>query len=457
MKQVALQIKSLIAFSYLLLSLVSTPLFAQVSYDEIKSSELNTVRQLKIKLPKDYDYNSDVLYPLIIVFDGDYLFEPVAGQVDFQTYFDDMPSAIVVGIMQGSERDYDGYCDEVTGLPKESGIRFHNFIASELIPYLDNKYNTSEFTVAVGHDLMGNFINSYLFKEYPLFNAYVCISPDLSGTVRDYLGERLEVFKDDIFYYMATSDKDLPYIREAVLNADAQISQVKNQYLTYYFDDFKDETHYTLVTSAITRSFDKIFELYKPLREKELEEKVTPYEGTLDKYLVERYDRIEALFGIKKTITEQEFEKIRNVAAQREDLESLEAIGKLAKKLYPELVLGNHYLAMHAEKTEDTKKAIKYYENALTLEETELITIDYINSKLEELNGSIELLELEKEIEKEERKIAKQKEKEAKDKEKADAKAKKEAEKLKEKEAKEKADKLKAKKKEQTKGNNENN
>ena len=363
----------------------SLSIFAQISYDEINSSILNAVRQLKIKLPKNYDPSSELKYPLIIVFDGDYLFEPISGQVDFQTYFDDMPSSIIVGVVQGSERRYDGYCDEVTGLPKESGLRFHDFVAEELIPYLDERYNTSKFRVAVGHDLMGNFINSYLFKDDPLFNAYVCISPDLSGTVRDYLGKRLEFFKDDIFYYMATSDKDLPYIRDAVLNANAQISQVQNQYLTYYFDDFKNDTHYTLVNSAIAKSFDKIFELYKPLREKELEEKVLPYEGTLDKYLVERYDRIEDLFGIKKPITEEEFEKVVKVAEQRNDLESLEMIGKLAKKLNPESLLGTYYLAQYSEKVGKTKKAKKLYESALTLNDVSHINRDFIFSKIDEL------------------------------------------------------------------------
>lgn len=373
------------AILILLACVFCVPIFAQISYDEINSSKLNAVRKLKIKLPKNYDPSSEIKYPLIIVFDGDYLFEPIAGQVDFQTYFDDMPSSIIVGVVQGSERRYDGYCDEVTGLPKESGLRFHDFVAEELIPYLDNRYNTSKFRVAVGHDLMGNFINSYLFKEDPLFNAYVCISPDLSGTVRDYLGKRLEFFKDDIFYYMATSDKDLPYIREAVLTANSQIAQVKNQYLTYYFDDFDNDNHYTLVNSAIARSFDKIFELYKPLREKELEEKVLPYEGTLDQYLVDRYERIEDLFGIKKTITEEEFEKVVKVAEQRNDLESLEKIGKLAKKLKPESLLGTYYLAQHSEKIGKNKKAKKLYESALTLNDVSHIDRDFIFSKIDEL------------------------------------------------------------------------
>lgn len=360
-------------------------LFAQITYGEIASSKLNAVRQLKIKLPNDYNPDSEIIHPLVIVFDGDYLFEPVVGQLQFQTYFDDMPSSIVVGIVQANERFYDGYCDEVTGFPKESGLRFHEFVADELIPYLDNKYKTSKFKVAVGHDLMGNFINSYLFKEDPLFNAYVCLSPDLSGTVKDYLGERLEFFKDDIFYYMATSDKDLPGIRDAVIDADGQISQANNQYLTYYFDDFKNDNHYTLVTSAIARSFDKIFELYKPLREKELEEKVLPYEGTLDKYLIDRYKRIEDLFGIKKPITEEEFDKVVKIAERREDLESLENIGKLAKKLDPESLLGTYYLAQYAEKVGKTKKAKKLYESALTLEDVSHINREFIFSKIDEL------------------------------------------------------------------------
>lgn len=360
-------------------------LFAQITYGEIASSKLNAVRQLKIKLPNDYNPDSEIIHPLVIVFDGDYLFEPVVGQLQFQTYFDDMPSSIVVGIVQANERFYDGYCDEVTGFPKESGLRFHEFVADELIPYLDNKYKTSKFKVAVGHDLMGNFINSYLFKEDPLFNAYVCLSPDLSGTVKDYLGERLEFFKDDIFYYMATSDKDLPGIRDAVIDADGQISQANNQYLTYYFDDFKNYNHYTLVTSAIARSFDKIFELYKPLREKELEEKVLPYEGTLDKYLIDRYKRIEDLFGIKKPITEEEFDKVVKIAERREDLESLENIGKLAKKLDPESLLGTYYLAQYAEKVGKTKKAKKLYESALTLEDVSHINREFIFSKINEL------------------------------------------------------------------------
>ena len=359
--------------------------FAQVTYEEISSARLNTIRKLKIKLPKDYDPKSDARYPIVVVFDGDYLFEPVAGQVDFQTYFDNMPSTIVVGIMQGEERYFDGYYDGLTGLPTESGLRFHDFISDELLPYLDKKYNTSKFRIAVGHDLMGNFINSYLFKDDLAFQAYVSISPDLVGSLKSYISKRLELFKTDVFYYLATSDKDIPEIRENILATNDQINEIDNKNLTYYFDDFKNENHYTLVTSAIAKSFEKIFDIYNPLREKELEEKVLPYDGTLDRYLIDRYARIEKLFGIKKTISEEEIEKVAKIAVERDDIKSLDRLGKLASKLHPESLLGTYYLAQCAEKSGKNKKAKKLYESALTLNDVSHINRDYIFSKIDEL------------------------------------------------------------------------
>ncbi|WP_179021632.1 alpha/beta hydrolase-fold protein [Winogradskyella forsetii] len=358
---------------------------AQVSYKEISSARLSSERQLKIKLPKDYDPKGDKKYPVIIVFDGDYLFEPVAGQVDFQTYFDDMPSSIVVGIMQGENRFYDSYYDPTTGLPTESGLRFHDFVSDELLPYIDKEYNTSKFRVAVGHDIMGNFINSYVFKEDLAFQAYVCISPDFVGSLKNFVSKRLALYNDDIFYYLATSDKDIPEIRENILSTNALISEVTNQNVTYYFDDFKNETHYTLVTGAISRSFDKIFNIYNPLREKELEEKVLPYEGTLDQFLTDRYNRIEKLFGITQEISEEELEKVAKVAEQREDFKSLYKLGKLANKIHPETLLGTFYLAQSAEQLGKTKKAKKLYEEALALNDALNIDKDYIASKIEEL------------------------------------------------------------------------
>lgn len=359
--------------------------FGQTITKDFKSRKLNATRQLKIKLPNNYNAESVNKYPLIIVFDGDYLFGPVVGQTQFQSYFDEMPGSIVVGIYQGNERSYDSLADDVTGLPFESGARFYEFVGQELIPYLDEKYNTSEFRVAVGHNIMGNFINSFLMKDDPIFHAYVNLSPDLQGSMGDNIVQRLEWFKDDIFYFMATSSNDKKFLRKEILETNEKIQAIDNSNITYYFNDFEDESHYTLVNGAVSKAFDKIFEMYKPLHEKELKEKVLPYEGTLDNYLVSRYNRIKELFGIVKPISEEEFQKVLVIADEREDIESYQKLGKLANKEIPESLLGNYYLAKYSEKIGKPKKAIKFYEEALTLNETETINKEFIQTNMDNL------------------------------------------------------------------------
>lgn len=384
----------------LFLALVFTfSVSSQTKFENFKSRKMNSVRGIKIKLPRNYDPNSTLKHPVIVVFDGDYLFDPVVGQTDFQSYFDEMPESIIVGVIQGNERFYDSYYDEVSGLPLETGARFYEFVAQELIPHIDNNYNTSKFRVAVGHNIMGNFINAFLMKDNPIFQAYVNLSPDLSGEMGINIAERLEWASQDIFYYMATSKDDIESIRKDILETHIQIAKIDNENLTYYFDDFPDGSHYTLVTGALTKAFDKIFDLYKPLSEKELSEKVAKYDGTLDEYLVKRYKRIHDLFGIEKPITEEEFLKVIEVAEQRDDLESIQKLGKLALKQDENSAFGTYYLALHAERTGKSKRAVKLYKSSLEQNPTLILDRDFILSKLEELEVVTQDVEEEDDIE----------------------------------------------------------
>lgn len=379
----------------LVLFIMTWSLTGQVIFEEYESRQLNSTRQLKIKLPDNYDSESELKHPVIVVFDGEYLFGPVSGQVSFQTYFDEMPESIIVGVYQGKERFYDSYCDEVSGLPFESGQRFYKFIEQELIPYIDANYNTSKFKVAVGHNIMGNFINAFLFHDTPIFQAYINLSPDFQGKMNENVATRLEWLEDDIFYYMATSDKDIKRIKQKIQSTNQQLNTIDNQKLTYYYDELKGDSHYQLVTGALSKAMDRIFELYKPLDEKELREKVLPYEGTLDDYIVDRYKRIDELFGIFKPISEEELKQLVTVAEERKDLESVYKIGKLANKLNPNSSFGTYHMALYAEKLGKTKKAVKLYESALTLEDMSHIDREFIMSHVEDLKVAEDDTEIE--------------------------------------------------------------
>src|SRR6056300_1060005 len=97
---------------------------SQVKYETLQSSKLDEDRQLKIQLPRGYNSNQEKVYPLFIVFDGDYLFEAVAGNVDYYSYWEDMPEAIIVGVNQFDKRYDDCLYSEQNSLPIESGASF---------------------------------------------------------------------------------------------------------------------------------------------------------------------------------------------------------------------------------------------------------------------------------------------------------------------------------------------
>ena len=138
---------------------------AQTIYKEYPSEKLGETRQVKIQLPRNYEGNTDKSYPLFLVLDGDYLFEAVAGNVDYYSYWEDIPEAIVVGVNQVNTRDQDNYYSEQNSLPIETGADFFEFLTMELLSNLEQEYRLSKFKVAVGHGESSNFINYFLFKN----------------------------------------------------------------------------------------------------------------------------------------------------------------------------------------------------------------------------------------------------------------------------------------------------
>ena len=112
------------------------PLQSQALYETFDSGKLEGSRQLKIQVPRNYNPEEKKEYPLILVFDGDYLFEPVAGNVDYQSYWEDIPECIVVGISQSSTRNDDFFYDNETFFPAHEGADFFEFVTMELWPYL---------------------------------------------------------------------------------------------------------------------------------------------------------------------------------------------------------------------------------------------------------------------------------------------------------------------------------
>jgi hypothetical protein len=312
-----------------------------------------------------------------VVLDGDYMFEIVAGNVDYYSYWEDMPDAIVVGINQIDTRYDDCMYSEQNSLPIESGASFFEFISMELVPHMISNYRTENFRVAIGHGETANFINYYLLKGDPLFQGYIAISPDLAPDTTAYLTERLTSINDKkIFYYLATSSNDVKGIKTKTETLNTSISAIDNKNILYNFDNFDGPTHYSLPAHAIPKALESIFYVFQPISKKEYVDKILKLESSPVEYLQEKYQTIYDLFGIDKQILINDFKAISAAIEKNEDFKYYEDLSKLARKAYPDSLLSHYYLGRFYEETGEPKKAMRTYQSAYILDEIAGISKD---------------------------------------------------------------------------------
>ena len=367
-------------YSLILLFFVVQLSFSQTIYKTINSSKLGKERELKIQLPRNYDQNKEKKYPVIIVLDGDYLFEPMAGNVDYYSYWDEIPEIIVVGINQVSSRNDDCSYDPQRFLPEKKGAQFFEFLGMELMPFIDNTYRTSNFVAIAGHDVTSNFINYYLFKPQPIFKAYINLSPDLAPEMSNRLVESLTNSQAPCWFYLATGSDDVPALKKDIQDLDKRLNLVENSKIKYRFDDFQSATHYTLIGNALPKALEHIFATYKPISLKEYDELVVMDNSAYD-YLVDKYELINNNFGINKTVRINDFLAVGKALEYREKWDDLEKLGELAQKQYPNTTLGNYYLGRSYEANGRPKKAMKTYQSAYGKQEVAFATVDFMLKK----------------------------------------------------------------------------
>ncbi len=361
--------------------------YSQTIYEEFNSARLGEVRKLKIQLPRNYDSNTEKKYPIVLVLDADYLFEPVAGTVDYFSYWEDMPESIVVGVMQGDLRYDDCAYDENTFMPGGKGAQFFEFIGMELVPYIDKKYRTAKFIIGVGHDFTANFLNYYLFKDPPLLNGYINLSPDLAPLMEERLVERIPQIPGKIFYYLATGTDDIKGLMESSQDLNTQLNGLKSKTFNYYFDNFEGATHYSLGGRGIPNALEKIFAVYRPISKKEYSEVLLKLDTPISQYLTDKYKVIEELFAITNNIRVNDFIATATAAEKKSQWESLREIATLAKKQYPQTVLGDYYLGRYYEETGEPKKAMKIYQGAYDKEEVDFITVDTLLDRADKIKA----------------------------------------------------------------------
>ncbi|WP_428223705.1 alpha/beta hydrolase [Flavobacterium sp.] len=377
--------KIILAFA-LFTSIIAT---CQTTVDHFASIKLNTKRDITVKLPESYQANPDRSYPMILVLDSEFLFAPFEGTLKYGNYWDDMPEVILVGIHQNKndERYADSQMDESTGLPTGKGAAFFEFISTELLPHLEKKYRISPFRIIAGLDTTAGFINSFLYKETPLFTGYISMSPDLALGMEGRIAARLAETKEPLHYYQATSDGDLRKFQKNIKILDTNIKTIKNDLLNYKFDDFKGIAHYGIAPNAIPSALYQIFAVYQPISSIEYQEKIVVLKEGYVEYLNKKYEQIEKALGVKMKMRLNDMKAIESAIKKNEAWYEYEQLAQISGQQYEKTMLYEYHMGMYWEKRGETKKALKFYQDSFSKAEIGDITKDFMMNKAEELKA----------------------------------------------------------------------
>jgi hypothetical protein len=145
-----------------------------------------------VSLPKGYR-DSSRTYPTIYLLDADYSFAIARNVVEHLSDRGHLTQAIIVGIAydgpdayrMNRTRDYTpthsptgGYGPEYQAV-SGGGPGFREFIADDLIPFVEREYRASSRRVLVGHSYGGLFATWVAMTAPQLFAGYIIVSPSL--------------------------------------------------------------------------------------------------------------------------------------------------------------------------------------------------------------------------------------------------------------------------------------
>ena len=359
---------------------------AQIKKEIFESFKLQEERDVSYYFPDDY--TDEKKYPLIVVLDADYLFDLVVANTKFYSEHHRMPDAVVVGVHQ-SENDLrweDCDFEQASGLPTEKGLLFYEFLGAELIPYIEASYNIAPFKMFIGYDITANFGNYFLFKERSLFNSYLTISPVLATEMETRIPSRLLDLEQEIFYNVVL-EKEKSESQEQILQLNTALNLIEKENIHYFFDEYDEPDHISIAAYGVSKAFDNVFKLFRPISPREYKEQILTSEESVFKYLEDKYARIEDLLGFKKVVELNDVMAIYAGTQKKEDYESLEKLVKLCKKFYPETMLGFYFEGEYLEYMGKPKKALKAFEKAYQMDEIDFLTKDLAFEKMASLKA----------------------------------------------------------------------
>lgn len=234
----------------------------------IKSKILNENREIYIGLPDNY--NDSTTYPVIIVLEGEVVFETFAPLTNLMAEVNEIPPCIVVGIPFYEK--YLDYAPKISGQPESGNAdKMLDFYRYELFPLIDSLYHCTDDRLIWAHSGLGAIFCTYiLLGPNTQFTGIISSSPNLKW-MQDYI-KKDNAFeevakKDKIFYYLTIgSNEGEDYMGEMFQNVRDFKIRLENEApdnLIWKYQLNENDNHFTNAVETYTDGLILYFQMMK--------------------------------------------------------------------------------------------------------------------------------------------------------------------------------------------------
>ncbi|MEH6536180.1 MAG: alpha/beta hydrolase-fold protein [Psychroserpens sp.] len=361
--------------------------------DSIYSKTLDSYRQFWVKLPDNYNPKSNAKYPVVYLLDGFSLESTL--EIVYDSYWGHyMPHMILVGISNRTNRTHDLTISKIEtrrGSAMQTGSggaeQFTEFIETDLMPYIDKTYPTTNYRTLIGHSYAGLFTLNVLVNHPHLFTNYIAIDPSIEWDNQKLLNEAKEKLKTENFegkgVFVALAAEQL-HMRDASVTIDnlmedtsefslfsrsiVEFSQFaltqKQNKLNFIWKVYPEDLHGTVPLPAIRDGLISLFEWYQFKSPQTYNNPETSVDDL--RILLNNQETIyNKNFGYKTApMIEELFNGYGYMNLQMEQPEKAFLFFSMAVKYYPESANAYDAMADYYSAQNNNAKAIEYVEKA---------------------------------------------------------------------------------------------
>ncbi|WP_436515614.1 alpha/beta hydrolase-fold protein [Ekhidna sp. To15] len=269
-----------ISYYFLMSSLIAQNEVIAGNTLRIRSNNLDQEIELQIYLPENYEEGKGT-YPSLYILDGQWYY--MNGVAIQESLRGDriMPKMIVVAI-------------NMVDRPYRSELfnrwdSFIDFIELELVPYVDQSYQTSEERIVFGWENSGYLSSELILRKNSPFQCAIATSG------AGINGDSLELFSADNerYLFLAGSKKDI-YSIDQTDNASETLESINPEGLNWEYRLFNEEEHESLAYASMYQGLKFFYHNYGSLVFSSIDEFYEkgglPY---MEKYFLERGERFD--------------------------------------------------------------------------------------------------------------------------------------------------------------------